>query len=124
MGRPSSPHTSPIAKLMAWYISWSVSAVMDFWRRVSKHVYSMEIGNRYLPIGRHVVLEHNHKVPKVSFTALDQIHIPDRGGDWNKILLQHEQRWIFKLQAMTFPGLNESISFAPFLRGFASGKTQ
>ena len=96
----------------------------QLWRRMAKHVYSMEIGNLYLPIGRHTVTHHNYIVPKVSFTALYRIHIPNRGGDWNKILLQHEQCWIFRLQATIFPGLNESISFAPFLKGFVSGKTQ
>lgn len=94
-----------------------------FWRHISQHVFSMQIGNRHLPIDRHAVLENNYKVPKISFTALDRVHIPDRGGDWNKILLQLEQRWIFRLQATSFPGLNKSIFFTPFLRGFSSGKT-
>lgn len=93
-------------------------------RRISKHVYHMQIGNHYLPLGRHVVEVHNYKMPKVSFTALNRIHIPERGGDWNKILLQHEQRWIFKLNFTSFPGLNDAISFSPFLKGFVSGKTQ
>lgn len=68
----------------------------------------------------HVVFRHDYKMSKVSFTALDRVHIPDRGGDWNKTLLQWEQRWIFRLLASTYPSLNESISFAPFLQGFAS----
>lgn len=94
----------------------------EFWHHITKHIYSMQIGNRYLPLGRHVVLRQNYKMPKVFFTALDRVHIPDQDGDWNKTLLQREQRWIFRLRATTYPGLNESISFAPFLQGFASGK--
>ncbi|XP_077339255.1 uncharacterized protein LOC143983433 [Lithobates pipiens] len=96
----------------------------EFHRRISKHVYSMEIGNYYLPVGRHVVTVHDYRMPKFTFVALDRIHIPARGGDWNKILLQREQRWIHNLDATSAPGLNESTSFAPFLKGFSSGKTQ
>lgn len=84
----------------------------------------MQISNPYLPLGRHVMEIHNSIMPKVSFAALDRVHIPVRGGDWNKTLLQREQRWIFMLNSTSFPGLNEAISFAPFLKGFVSGKTQ
>lgn len=77
----------------------------------SMHVYNMQIGNCYLPIGRHMVLTHNYRVLRDTFT-LDLVHILDRGGDWNKTLLQHEQRWIFRLQTTCHPGLNKSISYA------------
>lgn len=100
-----------------------VKDTIHFLQTMPKHMYSMQIGNRCLPMSRHAVFGHDYKVPKVSFTVLDRVHIPDRGGDWNKILLQHEQRWICRLQATIFPGLNKSISFAPFLKGFSSGKT-
>lgn len=88
-------------KCRAYYID---KTKQEFWRQISKHVDSMDIGNRYPPVGRHVVLQHNYKMPKVTFTTLDRIHIADWGGDWNKVLLQHEQIWIFKLQVTTFPG--------------------
>lgn len=104
----------------AYYIG---KTKQELWRRVSKHMYSMEIGDRYLPTGRHVVYEHNYKLPNVTFTVLQKVQIPERGGDWNKVLLQKEQKWIFHLQAMSPPRLNESISFAPFLSGFSSVKT-
>lgn len=50
----------------------------EFWQRISKHVYSMQIGNRYLPIGRHVVLKHDYRMLKVTFTTLDRIHTKSR----------------------------------------------
>lgn len=83
----------------------------------------MEIGNIYLPLGRHVVTQHHYKMQKVAFAALDGIHIPVRGGDWNKRLLQIEQKWIYRLGATIYPGLNESISYVPFLKGYSLGKT-
>ncbi|XP_040206073.1 uncharacterized protein LOC120937139 [Rana temporaria] len=105
----------------AYYIG---KTKQEFQKRISKHKYSMTIGNIYLPIGRHVALSHNYRVPHVSFAALDHVLVPDRGGDWNKTLLQREQKWIFRLGATQQPGLNDALSFAPFLKGFTSGKTQ
>lgn len=58
---------------------------------------------------------------KICFLILDRIHPGMRGGVWNKILLQHEQRWIFRLNETKPPGLNESISFRSFLEGFTLG---
>lgn len=109
-----------VCECNAYYIG---KTKQEFWRCMSQHLYSMWIGNRHLPVDRHAVLVHGYKVLKISFTALERVHIPDRGSDWNKTLLQLEQRWIFRLHATSYPGLNESISFAPFLRGFSSGKT-
>ncbi|XP_073478692.1 uncharacterized protein [Aquarana catesbeiana] len=95
----------------------------EFRKRVDKHMQSMQIGNLYLPLGRHVARYHNYRLPSVNFTVLDRIHLPLRGGDWNKVLLQREMRWIRYLRATTPPGLNETESFRPFLEGFSSGKT-
>lgn len=95
----------------------------EFRQRVSKHLLSMQIGNLYLPLGRHVAKGHGYRMPSVNFTVVDRVHVPLRGGDWNKILLQREMRWIRHLNATTPPGLNEAESFRPFLEGFSSGKT-
>lgn len=66
-------------------------------------------------IGRHIAITHNYDFIGFKFFPLAIVPPPDRGGDWNKILLQAESRWIFKLRATSPPGLNEGISFAPFL---------
>lgn len=62
-------------------------------------------------------------MPNVKFTVLDRVHIPPRGGDWNKTLLQRKMCWIRYLKATTPPGLNEVESFRPFLEAFNLGKT-
>lgn len=90
----------------AYYIG---KTKQEFWRLIAKHMYSMQFGNRYLPVGRHAISAHGYTVLKVTFTALYRMHTPDRGGDWHMVLLQKEQKWIFQLQAMSPPGLNESI---------------
>lgn len=66
---------------------------------------------------------HGYRVPSVNFTVLDRAHVPTRGVDWNKTLLQCEMHWIRYLGATTPPGLNEAERFRPFLEGFSSGKT-
>lgn len=84
----------------------------------------MKSCNLSLPLGRHVSAIHDRIFPKISFLILDHIHPGTRSGDWIKTLLQHEQRWIFHLNTARPPGLNESISFRPFLEGFASGGSE
>lgn len=63
---------------------------------------------------------HQGNIPRIKFLVLDRVH-PNRGGDWDKILLQRETRWIVALQATLPPGLNDYISYRPFLEGFTSG---
>lgn len=118
-------HTRGVVYLMrcecqAFYVG---KTKQELQKRVNQHLTSMEMGNFYVPLGRHVTQIHQYKMPKVSFVALDRIHIPIRGGDWNKTLLQREARWINRLKATQPPGMNEIESFRPFLEGFASGKT-
>lgn len=81
----------------------------------------MKTADPDLPLGRHVTLVHGGKFPSIKFLILDRIHPSPRGGDWNKILLQRELKWIHLLKATIPPGLNEAVCFRPFLEGFNSG---
>ena len=94
---------------------------LPFFKRASRHLHAMRSANPDLPLGRHILSQHNGLFSGVKFLILDRIHPSPRGGDWNKILLQHETRWIAELEANLPPGLNEQISFRPFLEGFSSG---
>lgn len=94
---------------------------LEFWRRAYRHIISMQTCDPDLPIGRHTTLVHDGKFPKIRFLILDRIHPSPRGGDWNKILLQMESRWIHRLKATQPPGLNDTIWFKPILEGFSSG---
>lgn len=76
---------------------------------------------RHLPLGRHVRDCHQSRSPCVHFTILDQVHPDNRGGDWNKLLLQCAVRWIAELNATLPPGLNTQLSYHLFVDGFASG---
>lgn len=87
----------------------------NFKQRIKKHVYAASIGYFKTVIGRHIAFQHNYKFDGFSFLPLERVHIPPRGGDWDNMILKTEARWIFRLGGHTPPGLNESLSFKPFL---------
>lgn len=49
------------------------------------------------------------------FFALENVPPNERGGDNDMILLQHEALWISDLAALRPPGLNDTLTFKPFL---------
>lgn len=67
------------------------------------------------PISRHVGLFHGFSLDTIKFMALE--HIPPDGRGWSndQKLLQLESRWIYLLEATTYPGLNEMLSYKHFL---------
>lgn len=95
---------------------------LEFKQRASRHLTSMRTCNPELPLGRHVSSIHGGKFPDIKFLILDRVYPNPRGGDWNKTLLQHETCWIAFLKANQPPGLNDVVSFRPFLEGFTSGE--
>lgn len=94
---------------------------LKFYKRASRHITSMKMTNPELPLGRHVDKQHEGKFPRIQFLILDRIHSNPRGGDWNKVPLHREARWIADLGATAPTGLNEHLSFRPFLEGFSLG---
>lgn len=86
---------------------------------VGKHLASMKICNLYLLLGIHVAKCYGYRMPAVNCTVLDRVHNPLRGGDWNKMLLQREMRWVKHLDATIPPGLNKQNVLDPFWRVLA-----
>lgn len=66
-------------------------------------------------ISRHMGLHHNFDDTKIHFFALENVPPNERGGDNDMILLQHEALWISDLAALRPPGLNDTLTFKPFL---------
>lgn len=87
----------------------------EYHKSIHDHVYATSIGYYKFSIGKHIALAHNYASVHLTFVTL--VHIPPnpRGGDWKQTLLQAEARWIFRLKALTPPGLNESLGYKPFL---------
>lgn len=94
---------------------------LKFHLRASRHITSMKKANPDLPLGRHVANKHHGIFPGIDFLILDRIHPSPRGGDWNKVLLQRETRWIADLGAASPPDLLSSSAIDPFWRVFHWG---
>lgn len=86
-----------------------------FHLRIQEHTTAARSGFFRTAVGRHVALTHNYDYQGLKFLPLMVIPPPDRGGDWDQALLRAKALWIFRLRADRPPGLNDSISYAPFL---------
>lgn len=84
-------------------------------KMIMEHVNAAKAGFFKATIGKHMALDHNYQCGELTFPPLAVIPPNERGGDWDKVPLQKESSWIFKLQAHVHPGLNDCISYAPFL---------
>lgn len=86
-----------------------------FHHRIRDHVSLMLKKKMETSISRHIGLYHNFDPLKMKFFALE--HVPSHyiGGDIDRVLLQKESKWFYTLLATNYPGLNESMSFKPFL---------
>lgn len=82
-----------------------------FAKGIQDHLYYLDAELLYTPICKYIGLNHSF----VSFFALEVIPEPERGGDFNKKILQQENKWIFNQRATYPPGLNTALSFKPFL---------
>lgn len=114
----------PLGCLLYWYSKHPSLHPQEFWRIIHEHIQAVQIGNIYSPIGKHIVKAHNYHVPGPLFWALEHVSPDARGGAWNKRILQRESRWIYNLKATFPPGLNNVLSYRPFLDNFISGKTE
>ncbi|CAJ0944875.1 unnamed protein product [Ranitomeya imitator] len=66
-------------------------------------------------VPRHFKRRHNSNAKLLKVIGIDKVYIDQRGGNWRKNLAQLEAKWIFKINSVQPHGLNEVLSFAPFL---------
>lgn len=83
-------------------------------QRIGDHLY-YSTGGKFTAVGRHIGLHHRFKFEVAKFFVLEVIPQNPRGGNWDKLILQREILWIERLNAIVPPGLNEVISYRPFL---------
>ncbi|XP_075707682.1 uncharacterized protein LOC142742114 isoform X2 [Rhinoderma darwinii] len=67
------------------------------------------------PVARHFKMHHSCDPSKLKVRGIDHIICGMRGGAIKQKLAQCETRWIWTLGTMFPHGLNESLSYAPFL---------
>lgn len=89
--------------------------------RVREHVRDIIAAKEALdltllkPIPRHFRKKHNCDPKMLKVRGIDCINSNIRGGNTNKRLSQCESKWIWRLKTVQPLGLNENLSFAPFL---------
>lgn len=67
------------------------------------------------PLARHYKDFHGSNPKSSKVKGIDKISLGNRGGNLKKTLAQVESKWIFILNTTQPKGLNEVLSFAPFL---------
>lgn len=83
--------------------------------RLAEHKYAIRTQNPSYPMAVHFREAGHTDLSSVKIMAIEVINKNIRGGDRLKRLLQRETWWIVKLNATTFPGLNDDVDFSPFL---------
>lgn len=83
--------------------------------RVAEHKYAIKTNNVDYPMARHFHRCHNSNENLLRVEGIESVEQSIRGGDRLNKLLQRETYWIFKFDAMVYPGLNEEIDFRPYL---------
>lgn len=83
--------------------------------RIRDHIKPLPKNTTTTAINWHIATQHNSDPHVIQFSALQHVPPHARGGSIDNTLLQLETKWIHTLQATKFPGLNEHISFKPFL---------
>lgn len=91
--------------------------------RVREHIHDIERAKdiqpfeviTLKPIARHFWKVHNCNSKVLKVKGIDKLNPDGRGGDLKQKLAQLEARWIMKIDSLQPKGLNEVVSFAPFL---------
>uniref|UniRef100_A0A803K3M7 Reverse transcriptase domain-containing protein n=1 Tax=Xenopus tropicalis TaxID=8364 RepID=A0A803K3M7_XENTR len=65
-------------------------------------------------VSRHFI-DNKHSACQLKWKVLEVVQKPVRGGDWKKLLLQREARWIRRLDCVMPRGMNEQYSLLCFL---------
>lgn len=88
-------------------------------KRVSEHVRDIKTGYLDRPLAPHATFHHGYKNINIEVRALDHVHLNVHGCDVHKTLLRIETRWIHDLWAVDLPGLNDYVSYKPFLESWS-----
>lgn len=57
----------------------------------------------------------HHDISSLRFCGIEQVNLPPRGGDHDKLLKQREAYWIHTLQILAPKGLNDELLLNMFL---------
>ena len=83
-------------------------------QRMSEHKSSIRRNDRDYPVAVHFNDAH-HDISSLRFCGIEQVNLPPRGGDHDKLLKQREAYWIHTLQTLAPKGLNDELLLNMFL---------
>ncbi len=83
-------------------------------QRISEHKSSIRRNDPNYPIAIHFNNAH-HDISSLRFCGIEQVTLPPRGGDHDKLLKQREAFWIYTLQTLAPKGLNDELLLTCFL---------
>lgn len=88
--------------------------IRELRQRIGEHVSDIN-KSQDTPIARHVVECHSGNAAFIKFQGIDGVKRSLAGGDVDRILLQKEAQWIFRLGTIKPNGLNNAISYVSFI---------
>lgn len=88
--------------------------IRELRRRVLEHIGHIE-HSRDTPVAKHMRRVHQTYPFSLKFWVLEVIKINERKGDRGRLLLQKEATWIYRLGTVHPRGLNDLLSFVPFI---------
>lgn len=88
--------------------------VRELRRRILEHIWDI-LHSRGTAIAKHMRQLHSEKPYDIKFCAIELIKPNQRRRDLDKLLLQKETAWIYRLKTVDPCGLNETLSFTSFI---------
>lgn len=67
------------------------------------------------PLARHFALEHGRSTKGMLVKGIYALKISSRRGDFDRVLLQKEKRWVYRLKSLAPLGLNTELNLQVFL---------
>lgn len=83
-------------------------------QRISEHKSTIRRNDRDYPVAVHFNDKH-HDIASLRFCGIEQLSLPPRGGNFDKLLKQREAFWIYTLQTLAPKGLNDELILNCFL---------
>ncbi|XP_035254901.1 uncharacterized protein LOC118217183, partial [Anguilla anguilla] len=84
---------------------------------ISEHRSNIRTRDVRSPVAAHF-MQVNHNVSSLQYIGMEKVRVPRRGGNINRLLLQTECYWIYRLNTLSPKGLNEEFDIRPFLGAF------
>lgn len=89
-------------------------SIRELRRRVLEHIGDIE-NKRDTPVAKHMLGMHPKNPLCIKFCVVEMIKSKGRRGDVDKLLQQKETEWIYRMKTMSPSGLNDILSYKPFL---------